>query len=134
VTPTANDLPVSVHIASADPGALPPGAKHAHRSRGMYQTFVLTAADPAQCILPEDENREIAYIKALDNDIMIGPSAGVVGAAVNTVASVPNPNGTLVQKSDTAPYPVHDNGAVYAGITTTGSSSRVTVAAYYKAP
>lgn len=125
--------PVKVHVASADPGVQLGAAKASPGTcRAVYQTVVLTANDPVQDILPADPDREVAYVQALDNDIVIASTKGVAGSAVNTVASAPNPDGTLVPKINTAPWPVHDSGAVFAGATTTASSSRVSVAAYYR--
>lgn len=122
--------PARVHITGSDISLSGHPAPHGYRAE--YETFVLTSADGAQCILPQDEDREIAYVQPLDNDIIIGPSRGVVAAAVNTAAGVPNPNGSYIPKSSTVPYPVRDNGPVYAGITTTASNSRVSVTACYR--
>lgn len=103
--------------------------------RAHYETFVLTANDPLQCILPQDDDRVIAHIIPLDNDVVIGPKA-VINPSQNQVASVPTPMGTLVPAKTTAGaavlYPVLDNNAVYATLTTTASNSRVSVSATYR--
>lgn len=127
--------PVKVHIASAEAGVQLGGTAEATQKgcRAVYQTVTLTANDPVQPILPADPSREIAYVQALDNDIVIAGTRGIAGSAVNTTAGAP-PDGTVVPKANTVPYPVHDNGAVFAGVTTTGSNSRVSVAAYYRVP
>lgn len=122
--------PVHVHIASsAVPAAGPPAARY----RTMFETYVLTAGDPVMCILPEDSSRYCALVQAIDNDIVLGPSAGVAGSAVNTVASVPNPNGAYVPKANTAPVRLEGGNAVFAGVTTTATASRVSVIATYRA-
>jgi hypothetical protein len=126
--PAIEPIQVIAHIKSSDvslDGAAP-------RLRTSYETFVLTANDPAQCILPEDDRRVCAYVQAIDNDIVLGPTKAVVNNPVNTVANVPQPNGAYVPKANTAPYPVYDSNAVYAGITITASNSRVTVVATYR--
>lgn len=119
---------VRAHITGSDVPLARPG----QRCRAVYETFVLTSADKSQCILPEDDDRECAYVQPLDNDIVIGPTKGVVEAAVNTVTNVPQPNGTYIPKTNTVPYEVRDNGPVFAGITVTSSNSRVSVTAYYR--
>lgn len=129
--------PVQVHIASiAEHAMLPaPPPQGPARYRAHYETFQLTASDPVQCILPEAEDRVEAYVLALDNDIVIG-TKNQVSATQNTASSVPYPIGTYVPSKTTAgsivPFPVRDCDAVYAGVTTTGSNSRVSVAAYYR--
>lgn len=132
--------PVRVHlesvaeqVAAALPAVLPARPVRGYSAR--YETFVLTANDPVQCILPEDPDRAEAYVLALDNDILIG-TRNQVSAAQNTASGVPYPIGAYVPAKTTAgsvvPFGVRDCGAVYAGVTTTGSNSRVSVAAYYR--
>lgn len=126
--------PLVVHLASAAPGVLA-GAPKARRVLSRYLTYVLTAGDPAQCILPQDDDRIEYTIIAIDNDVVLGPTKGVVGAAVNTVANVPTPNGGYVPKGLPGLQRLKDTNQVYAGITTTASNSRVTVIdTYYEAP
>lgn len=129
---------VSVHLASvsAEASAGIAGTPRPERSwKGRYTTFVLTAADPVQCILEEDPDRVEAYVLALDNDVVIG-TKGQVQATQNTAANVPQPIGAYVPSKanggSIVPFPVRDSGAVYAGVTTTAASSRVSVAAYYR--
>jgi hypothetical protein len=123
---------VKVHVESASPGVLD-GQTGKRRVLSRYETYVLTASDPAQCILPQDEDRIEYTIIALDNDIILGPTKGVVGAGVNTVASVPNPNGGYIPKS--LRFVFKDTNQVYAGVTTTATNSRVTVIdSYYEVP
>lgn len=131
--------PVTIHLASVSAEAAetmssrkPNGAR---ACVGRYTTFQLTEADPVQCILEEDLHRLEAYVIALDNDIVIG-TRGQVQADPNTAQDVPYPIGTLIPSKTTGgslmAFPVHDNGAVYAGVTTIASNSRVSVAAYYR--
>lgn len=127
---------VHVHVASVADGVTVPGQpRPGRRYRAHYETFQLTANDPVQCILPEDGDRVEAYVLALDNDIVIG-TKNQVSATQNTAASVPYPIGAYVPAKTTGgsliPFPVKDCDAVYAGVTTTGSNSRVSVAAYYR--
>jgi hypothetical protein len=130
MTDTAYE-PVKVHIvADATKGDAAPPKRRQHRA--VYQTFLLTAANPTECILPADEDRVSAYVQALDNDIVLGHTQGIVGNGVNMVTGAPAPYGALVPHANTAPFPVDDNAAVFAGATTAASSSRVTVIASYR--
>lgn len=129
--------PIRVHVASIDASAqLGAGAAPQATWKAVYTTFQLTANDPVQCILPEDPSRCEAYVITLDNDIVIGTRAQCQ-AAQNTATSVPYPIGAYIPAKTTGgsliPFPVKDCNAVYAGVTTTGSNSRVSVAAYYRA-
>jgi hypothetical protein len=64
---------------------------------------------------------------------MLASSEGDAGAAGNSRTTVTNPSGAVIPKANLAPWPVQDNRAVYAGVTTTASNSRVSVVAYYRA-
>ncbi|HEY1622147.1 MAG TPA: hypothetical protein VGG25_31305 [Streptosporangiaceae bacterium] len=125
--------PVRVHVTGSDVPAA--AARTGPVYESVYETFVLTANDPVQCILPQDERRVIAHIIALDNDVVIGVQ-GQAGAALNTAADTPMPIGALVPSQATAGaavlYPVLDNGPVFAGATTTAENSRVSVSATYR--
>lgn len=132
--------PVPVHLASIAAGIADArktdGAGAGHPvPRGVYTTFVLTADDPVQCILPADDDRLQAHVSALDNDIVIG-TRNQAQAAQNTAANVPQPIGGYIPSKTSGgsiiPYPVRDCGAVFAGATTTASNSRVSVLAYYR--
>jgi hypothetical protein len=133
---SSEDRPaVRVHVASADVQLGSPAGKR-KTARGVYTTFVLTANDPVQCILPEDPARVSAWVVALDNDIVIG-GKGQVQVTQNTASGVPVPIGAYIPTGvfgDQRPalFPVDDCNAVYAGITTTSSNSRVSVAAFYE--
>lgn len=122
--PPGDTQPVPVHVT---------GAAKSRRKLTRFETYVLTASDPAQCILPESEDRICAYVQAIDNDIVLGPTKGVVAAAVNIVVNVPSPNGAYIPKANTVPYPVEGTNAVYAGITTSAANSRVAVVETYYA-
>jgi hypothetical protein len=80
---------------------------------GRYETVVLTAKDPVQSILAEDEDREIAYVQALDNDIVIGPK-NVVAVAGNQTADM-----TLGSESDFGSVANPQASAVIASIALT---------------
>ena len=126
---------VSVHLVGADEGVLSGAGQPADKRRVLsrYQTYVLTANDPAMEILPVDPDRVEYTIIAIDNDIILGPTKGVAGAAVNTVAGVPNPNGAYIPKQ--LNITLQDTGQVACGITTTAANSRVTIIdTYYEAP
>lgn len=127
---------VQVHIVgdSTQRSACNCGTKK--RYRAEYQTVVLSSKDPVQEILPQSEGRHCAYIMPIDNDIVIGKDASMCGASSNTVTNVPSPSGTYVPAKTTGGalqwLPVYTTDKVYAGITTTGSNSRVSIVAYYE--
>jgi hypothetical protein len=133
---TMDPNPVPVHVASVAPDARSAMTAPARECyRGVYTTVQLTANDPVQCILPEDPGRVEAYVVSLDNDIVIG-TQNQVSAAQNTASGTPYPIGAYLQAMPTSwatpPFCVKDCNAVYAGVTTTETNSRVTVAAYYR--
>jgi hypothetical protein len=120
-----------VHIVGAEKGVVTPlTPKAGKRFRTTYETYPLTVNDPVQNILPQDPKRFRYSIIALDNDIVLGPTKGVAGSAVNTVTSVPAPNGAYFPKGIWRDF--YDNGMVYAGITTAVLSRVVVVAEYYE--
>ena len=125
--------PIPVHVTGmAAEISLAPAAPPRRRRRTEYLTVVLTADEPQQVILPASGARVGALVQALDNDIVLGGDLSKVQAKNNLVASTPYPSGTLVPKANTRPWPVDDNGAVYAGATTTASSSRISITAVYE--
>lgn len=136
-TPAGDGLqPVPVRIIADDTGAglTGPASSPARRRKlTRFQTYVLTASDPTDCILPESADRIVAFVQAIDNDIVLGPTKGVVGAGVNTAVGVPNPNGAYVPKSNTWQTRIDGSNPVYAGVTTTATASRVTVIETYLA-
>src|SRR5258708_12424539 len=84
---------VPIHVASVAEGVslgAAPARKH-KRFKTTYETYILTANEPAQIILPQDPKRFRYSVLAIDNDIVLGPPKPVVAATVNTVATVPNP-------------------------------------------
>jgi hypothetical protein len=131
---TSETIPaVKIHVESAAPGVLG-GQPERRRVLTRYETYVLTANDPVQCILPQDDNRVEYTVIAIDNDIVLGPTKGVAGAPANTVANVPSPNGGYVPKGLPGLL-LKDTNQVYAGVTTTATNSRVTVIdTYYEVP
>lgn len=124
MTQTANETPIGVHLTGSDVdlGSGPA----AGGTRAVYRTVYLMAADPSQGILPASDKRIIAFIQALDDDIVIGGNQ----------SDVANSSGTTVPQSNGSPWPVLDAGAVYAyAATYSGGSSiysRVSVTAFYR--
>lgn len=119
--------PVPVHVTGVARGVLPGAPRR--RMKTTYETYILTANEPAQNILPQDPKRYSYHIFAIDNDIVIGPTKGVVASPVNQVATVPSPNGAYFPKGFWREF--EDNGMVYIGATTIATSTRVTVVAEY---
>lgn len=123
--------PIPIHLTGVASDVIPmlTGVQPQRRMKTTYETYILTAAEPAQNILPEEVKRYSYHIIAIDNDIIIGPTKGVVAAAVNTVANVPNPNGAYFPKGIWREF--EDNGVVYIGATTVATNTRVAVIAEY---
>lgn len=121
-----------VHVAN--PEDLRPAAPRRKRYRTVFETIVLTAADPIKQILPASDTREIAYIMSPDNDIVIGKDNATVQAQANTSGSPATPafpSGTLIPKSLTVPWPVQESTAVLAGATNLTANSRITITAVH---
>lgn len=123
--------PVKVHIVSTEVVPQPAPKPKRKNRRTVFETVVLTANEPVQIILPSSDARVKAYIQPLDNDIVLTSSKAQAQASANTETNVPFPSGTYLPKSNTAPYPVEGNDAVYAAATTTATSSRVSIQAVY---
>ncbi len=87
------------------PGSYDPVRVHdvtpRRRYRTVFQTIVLTPAEPAQPILPQSDDRHCAWIQALDNDIVLtgtlgqaqapGNAAGPSAASINANAQANAP-------------------------------------------
>lgn len=107
---------IRVHLASSDV-PLPPAAPKQYRT--VFMTITLTADDPVQPLLPASDDREIAYVQALDNDITLGNSRGTA------------PNGAVIPHTNLGPYPVKESGSVFVAMTAS-TDSRVSVTAVYR--
>lgn len=95
----------------------------------VYQTVILQPPDKgvgaAEEILPASPLREIAWIQPLDDDIVISDNK----------SDAESGRGTTIPKTNTAPYPVQDSGAVYAWAASgslAGASSRISVSTVYR--
>ena len=123
MTETANDKPIGVHVTGSD---VPIGAAGGGKHRAVYQTVRLTSSEPAAPVLPQSDRRIIAFVQALDDDLII--SGNQSDASNGAGATVPAANGS--------PWPVLDSGAVYAYAATysggSGTYSRVSVTAIYR--
>lgn len=135
-TPPEHMTPVPVELtaaAIASIGQAASGPRRRRSRRVVYRTVVLTADDPTQEILPASSSRVCAYLQALDNDVMLGPDDATVRAKGNTAAAPQlNPSGATLPKANTAPWPIEDSRAVWAGVTTTATNSRVSITAVYE--
>jgi hypothetical protein len=120
--------PVRVHVVSTEVAAAP---KRRKQKRTVCNTAVLTSTEPVQEILPKSDKRVVAFVQALDNDVVIVTSISQGQAKSNTATNVPYPSGTYLPKANTAPLRIDGNDLVYAGITTTASNSRVSIIATY---
>lgn len=118
--------PVPMHLASIEPGIELGGGKEPYRAcESVYRLVRLQASDPVQEILPASEDREIAYVLALDDDIVINTKMG----------DAQNGAGMLIQHTNPVPYPIRHDGVLYASAQTfsgAGANSRVSVSAVYR--
>lgn len=117
--------PVRMHLESVAEGILSPRRRKVVR----FETFVLTANDPVQCILPDNPDRCAAYVHAFDNYVALavtrGQGADNTGIADLSVAAT-QVYGQLVSSADTGPTPVGGTNAVFAACAT-AKPARVTV-------
>lgn len=100
-----------------------PAAPPAEVLTGRYLLVTLTDVDTAEMLLPQSHNRVCAYVQPLDDDVVIAGQA----------SDAENGSGTHIPKTNTSPYEVYDQGAVYVGVPVmAGASSRVSVSATYR--
>jgi len=119
MTETAAVEPMKVHLSGSDLPLITPERKRCRRGTSL-RTFVLTANDPVQQILPQNTNRIEAYIQCVDDPAVafsIHDSLADAQAGGNAGVTVPAAN--------TGPYPLHTNDAVWA--TAAGPDLPVTV-------
>lgn len=90
---------------------------------GRGYVIVLGPANPVLRLLPQDPQRRSAVVLAVDNDVYIGDSKENV-----TAAQAAGTAGTTAMYLPAGiALPVSNKAAWYAGATTTGTSSRVSV-------
>lgn len=122
--------PVPVHVSNA--ADLVPVTR-TRRKAVRTRTIVLTATDPVQDLLPQSEGRCEAWVfQCGDNDIVISHSGTQAKATANTVATLPNPSGTLVVKTFLSPVPVPSNDRTW--VTAQAFPTRVSVLEVIYAP
>jgi hypothetical protein len=115
--------PVPIHLASIGPNVKLGGGGKKERRTAFY-TITLTQINDPEQLLPASDEREIAWIQPLDDNVNISDngSSAVAGS------------GTIVPKGNNQPYPVQHSGAVYVSVPVlAGASSRITVTAVYLA-
>jgi hypothetical protein len=123
----SSDKPaVPVHLVSAEPGVMP-GAPAAPRKRktGLYQTVLFVAGEAAQNILPKADDRVIAFVIALDQDMIIANSKGDAAAGIGSV--IPQ----------NVAWPVDDDEAVFAApypLVTGSTTARLSVSQTIEGP
>jgi hypothetical protein len=118
-TPTVEKVtPVPVHVTN-------PPQSTGKIYRSVCWTLTLTAANDAEELLPQSDNREIAWVQPLDDNVVINENGSDAARG----------NGTIIPKANNAPYPVQTSGTLYvAAPTLAGATSRVTVSAVYTEP
>jgi len=93
---------------------------------GTARTIVLSSGNPSQQLLPRDDQRRSAIVVAVDNAVWWGFNEGPVQDLSGVSSGGGNgfylPSGTCIPILSTAP--------VWVSATTTGSTSRVSVAIF----
>ena len=96
---------------------------------GTAITVTLGTANPALPILPADTTRRTAIILAVDNDVYLSSDPGAAMTAANSGGTTAQGVFYLPAK---VPLPWDNTAQLWAGATTTASSSRVSVIASFK--
>lgn len=115
--------PVPIHLASVGPNVkLGGGGKKEHRS--AFYTITLSQANDAEQLLPASDEREIAWVQPLDDNIVVSDNQS--DCAKGT--------GTVIPKNNNQPYPIQHSGALYVSAPVlAGATSRITLTAVYLA-
>jgi hypothetical protein len=126
--------PLAVHVSNlAD---IKPPKTLRKRYKTVYETIVLTAGDPVQDLLPASDERECAYVAALDFDVVIGKDLGTTQAGRNTAQSPATPiqpSGFLLSAALRAPWPIYESGKLFVAATNLAAAngSRVALTVVY---
>lgn len=131
--------PIPVHLASvaaelglaAAPGPPSPGSPKTTKT--VYRTVQLTASDPVQEIMAASDERIIAWVVAVDADVVLADNKS--DAAAVRGSYVPCVTPAAGKPNLAAPYPVQDNRVVYVGPVAAigaGNVLRVSVSAIYR--
>ena len=91
--------PVRVHVASSDV----PMASRSRKLVSHFGTVVLTAAIPADDLLPLDPKRVYALVQAGGNNAVICESLAEAQNAANQATGLPNPIGYVLPVGNTQP-------------------------------
>jgi hypothetical protein len=119
--------PIPIHVASVAPGVSmgSTGQKPTVERRTVFYTIILTAANDAEQLLPASDDREIAWVQPLDDNVVLS----------DNMSSAASGTGTVVPKGNNQPYPVQHSGAVYVSAPVmSGATSRITMTAVYCEP
>jgi hypothetical protein len=132
-TPAAAPRPVPVHVASSDVHLGQAAAAAPITEVSVYRTIQLTASEPAQEIMAASDKRLIAWVTAIDADIIISDNKSDVQAGRGSYIPCVIPAATKPNLA--APYPVRDCRVIYAAavVAPTGTNIlRVSVTAVYR--
>jgi hypothetical protein len=131
-----NELtPIPIHVASvsSDIRLAEVTAAKKCRRKSVYQTILLTANDPVQQILEPSDNRVIAWVQPIDQDVVLTANKGDGQSSRNTGDStLANPTGALLKKvfDNGSLVPIDDIGEVWVAASV--FPCRVTVIAVYE--
>jgi hypothetical protein len=90
--------------------------------RTVYKTLTITQANFGTELLPASDCRVMAWVKALDDDLIVG----------GLKSDVEKGEGTTLAKALTAPWPVQDSTPVWvAAPALAGATSRIAVTDTY---
>jgi hypothetical protein len=96
---------------------------------GTARTVTLSAANPSLPVLPRDTTRRSAVILAVDNDVYLSADPGAVMTAANSGGATAD--GVFYLPAGIG-IPWQNTDQLWAGATTTATSSRVSVMASFK--
>lgn len=111
-------------LATQIPLMQPVPVKVANPEGAVYRTTVLNASQARQ-LLPQDNNRKLAAVISIDEDIVLTATKELAQDSSNQVASVPYPTGFYLSKG-TLMY-LTSKGLVWAANTNTSTPTRVSV-------
>lgn len=104
--------PVKVHVVADSTRQATPASPP--RMAGMYLTIVLTSAAPVRNLIGTDPNREYILAQASGNDVVLCATKAQALDAYNEATGLPNPDGLLLPKANTAPSPLKTTEALWA--------------------
>lgn len=121
--------PVQVHVASVAAGVALGGAHAARRARRTaFGTETVNDTNTVRPLLPDNPDRVCAYVQVTGGDVYLCDSESKAIQAADTASS---DLGTLLPHTNTAPWPISGQQAVWVAQVTAASSCVVSFTADY---